>query len=340
MRFDTFQDAYLHWLREVFNHPEYRNAPRGFPSRERLAASFTLERPVQRHVTLPSRRTNLVFNYAEVLWYLSGTNSLEQIAHYAPSIAKYSADGRTLAGTAYGPRIFSHGRGRIDQWQQVLSTLREDPDSKRAVVQIFDPAELAVPDNIDVACTLALQFFIRAGRLHGVGYMRANDAFRGMVSDVFSFTFLQEFLARQLGLRVGRYVHNVGSLHVYAHDDDWARRVLAEAAATGLRRQRFPELPKGDNWPHLRAVLDVEKSLRHNEFGLHENRDALVGLPEYWRQVLLLFEAYRQVRYEDGLAHRTLDGMWPVFRDSVRNRWPAHLAGQVRDHDIVGGRTQ
>ena len=117
-------------------------------------------------------------------------------------------------------------------------------------------------------------------------------------------------------------------------------RVLAEAAATGLRRQRFPELPKGDNRPHLRAVLDVEKSLRHNEFGLHENREALAGLPEYWRQVLLLFEAYRQIRYEGRLAHRTLDEMWPVFRDSVRNRWPAHLAGQVRDHDIVGGRTQ
>lgn len=39
---------------------------------------------------------------------------------------------------------------------------------------------------------------MRDGRLHAVCYMRANDADQGLLSDVFSFTLLQEFAARQL----------------------------------------------------------------------------------------------------------------------------------------------
>ena len=116
-------------------------------------------------------------------------------------MTKYSADGRTLQGTAYGPRIFNYPRVDLDQWARIRTVLREDPDSKRAGIQIFDPIELRESNNIDVACTLALQFLIRDGALCTVGFMRANDAFRGMVSDIFSFTMLQELMARQLGGR-------------------------------------------------------------------------------------------------------------------------------------------
>ena len=94
--YPTFQDAYLAELDTTFNEPEYRNAPRGFPSRERLGVSFTIADAVQRHVTLPARRANPIFCFAEALWYLAGTNDLSFISYYAPGIKRYSADGRTL----------------------------------------------------------------------------------------------------------------------------------------------------------------------------------------------------------------------------------------------------
>jgi hypothetical protein len=44
---------------------------------------------------------------------------------------------------------------------------------------IMRPDELADATNPDVACTLGLQFMLRAGRLHASAYMRGNDAMIG-----------------------------------------------------------------------------------------------------------------------------------------------------------------
>lgn len=323
MRFDTFQEAYVHWLREVFEDAEFHNAPRGFASREQLGVSFRLNNPVQRHITLASRRTNLVFNFAEALWYLSGTNDLAHIAYYAPSIRKFSADGVTLQGTAYGPRIFQHGPTGLDQWSQVLKTLVDDRDSKRAVVQIFQADEMFVAGNIDVACTLALQFFVRGDSLHGVGFMRANDAFRGIVSDVFSFTLLLELMATELDLKVGGYTHHVGSLHVYESDRSWAQQVLDEYAGNPHRPGiPFPTMPPGDNWSHIRTVLDIEQRLRANTLALSTGDIGSLGLPHYWRQVVTLFEIYRQLKRTKRVEAAHVEILDPVYRTATLTKWP------------------
>lgn len=299
MTFATFHDAYLHHLRLVNDEPEFENAPRGMPSREVLGVAFRIADPVQRLVLTPARRTNVIFNYAEALWYLSGRRDLEFITYYAPSIAKYSADGLTLAGTAYGPRIFRYGADRVDQWANVVQLLHDDPDSKRAVFQIYDANELAVPGNIDVACTLALQFLLRDGRLHAVAFMRANDAFRGIVSDVFSFTLIQEVLARQLGVDVGSYTHMVGSFHLYEQDRDWAREVLADCSVD-VDHKRVPEMPAGDNWSAIRCVLEYEEQLRRNQIQLDGAAIASLALPSYWQWVVALLELQRRRRHDVG----------------------------------------
>ncbi|MFD4475130.1 thymidylate synthase [Streptomyces sp. NPDC058471] len=325
--YETVEDAYLTELRSTYLSAEFRNSPRGFPSRERLGAGFQVRHPVQRHVALPGRRSNLVFNFAEALWYLSGSAGLDLVAHYAPSIRRYSSDGVTLTGTAYGPRIFDYRGTGLDQWRNVIDVLADDPDSKRAVVQIFHPGELREPGNIDVACTLALQFMLREGRLHAVGYMRANDAYRGMVSDVFSFTFLLEMLARQLGAEVGSYVHQVGSLHVYDSDAPLVERVLREGADdTGPKP--FPTMPAGDNWPHVRDVLRIEARLRANRLRLGPAALRALDLPRYWQDVIGLFELHRQLTFEAGTDRELLDELPPLYRRMMLCRWPRTTADQ------------
>lgn len=320
--FVSFQDAYLQQLRETYENPQYRNAPRGAHSSERLGVGFRILDPVQRQVSLPARRMNLVFNFAEALWYLSGSDRLSFIGHYAPSIGRYSADGQVLTGTAYGPRIFDYRGSGLDQWASVLDTLAGDRDSKRAVMQIFDPHELRVDGNIDVACTLGLQFMIRENRLCGIGFMRANDAFRGMVSDIFSFTFILELLARQLGVEVGTYHHQVGSLHVYDTDREWAADVLSEAALLTEPGPAFPAMPAGDNWPHIREVLAWERELRLDATRLSADELAAIDLPDYWRHVIGLFELYRQVRYRTDPDPGVLHTLPELYRSAVATRWP------------------
>ncbi|SDL27564.1 thymidylate synthase [Lentzea albidocapillata subsp. violacea] len=320
MEFDSFHQAYPAMLRQLADEPTYRNAPRGFASRETLGVRYVLGEADQRIPVVPARRLNIVFNFAEALWYLSGRDDLDFIAYYAPNMRKYSADGVRLTGTAYGRAMFDPDGG-VHQWTAVADELRRDPDSKRAVLQIFRGEEIRVPGNPDVSCTLGLQFLLREGALHCVGFMRANDVYRGMTSDVFSFTLVQELLARELGVPLGTYTHLVGSMHLYEPDHDRAREVLADPAAWEEPAHRFPSMPDGDNWPHVRQVLRYEEHLRRNQLRLDDDLDAL-GLPGYWAQVVLMFEIHRRVRHDEPVATELLDRLWPLYRELVGQRWP------------------
>ncbi len=324
-QYDTFEQAYLAQLRRVRDEPEFTNAPRGFRSREILGAAYRLTDPRERIVRTPSRRTNIFFNFAEALWYLSGSNSLEPVRFYAPSISAYSADGRTLCGTAYGPRIFTFGGAGVNQWQNVVKTLSADPDSKRAFIQIFAPEELLSADNIDVACTIGLQYMIREGRLHAVTYMRANDAYRGSVSDVFSFTFLQELLAHQLGLELGTYTHVAGSYHLYESDDAHADRVLDSGGFS--EAEPFPVMPPGDNWDAVHQVLGLEAALRTGARSLGPREIAGLDLPHYWAQVVALLSLHARYRLEKVVDPDLMGFLDPVYVRLVKNCWQDRCAG-------------
>ncbi|GAA3434185.1 thymidylate synthase [Kutzneria kofuensis] len=321
--FDGLQEAYLHHIADLLHEPQFRNSPRGYASQERLGVRFTLRDPLRRLVTHPARRTNLVFNFAEVLWYLAGRDDLAYLAYYAPSVAKYSADGQRLTGTAYGPRIFDHGAGAGDQWEAVTTAIREDPDTKRAVIQIFQPRELLVPGNPDVACTLALQFLLREGRMHMVAYMRANDAYRGMASDVFSFTCLLEAMARKFHVPVGSYTHVAGSLHLYQPDLDKAARLLECPEPVEPAGDRMPEMPDGDNRPHLDRVLKIEEALRVGRARLDADAIEALDLPSWWAHVVRLFELYRRVRAGQPDHDRLADHLPPLYRRLLRQRFPS-----------------
>ena len=324
-RYDTFEQAYAAHLRKVRDEPEFSNAPRGFRSREILGVTYRLNTPRERVIRRASRRTNIFFNFAEALWYLSGSNNLDMVRFYAPSMGKYSADGRTLRGTAYGPRIFNFGGAGVNQWDSVIKTLRDDPDSKRAFIQIFAPEELLITDNIDVACTIGLQYAIREGQLHAQSYMRANDAYRGTASDVFSFTFLQELLAHQLGLALGTYTHVVGSYHLYASDDELADRFLADTSQ--LDHEPFPAMPPGDNWACVHEILELERALRTDRLKLGRFEIEQLGLPPYWAQVAALFSLHARHRLEGTTDRDVMDFLVPLYARLVENNRRDRYAG-------------
>ncbi|HEV2778227.1 MAG TPA: thymidylate synthase [Actinophytocola sp.] len=323
--YDTFEEAYLAQLARVRHDREFVNSPRGYPSREILGVSYRLRNPRERVIRARERKSNIIFNFAEALWYLSGSNALDLVRFYAPSMEKYSVDSRTLRGTAYGERIFNFGGAGFDQWENVIRTLREDPDSKRAVIQIFAPEELLIRDNIDVACTLGLQYLIRDGRLHALAFMRANDAYRGTASDVFSFTFLQELLAHQLGLGLGSYFHVAGSYHLYESDLASADRVLARHPRP-VNDDPFPAMPAGDNWPAIYEILALEREMRTGRLTLKRDDVEGLGLAPYWAQVVALLSLHAQWRLCDGTDRELLGYLWPLYASLVENRWRRRYA--------------
>jgi thymidylate synthase len=323
--FATFTDAYVAVLRRIVTDPEYETSGRGKDGLEVPNISFRLTDVAQRTPFLAARRANIVFNYAELLWYVSGRNDVAMISYYAPRLAKLSLNGTTLTGTAYGPRLFRpDGDDGLSQFDRCIRTLREDPDSKRAAMIVMRPHEPIGRDNPDVACTLGLQFMLRGGRLHATGYMRGNDAVIGLLCDTFSFTLIQEMAARRLGVEPGSYTHHVGSMHINALDRDKVIEILAEADSSFA--PQFPAQPMpGLSSAELELLMDWEAALRTGAGELTASTVARLPLPAYWQQVLLLFNAYRQIQAGTRVTDDTTNALTAAHRWLLVQRWPGRL---------------
>ncbi|WP_063752878.1 thymidylate synthase [Streptomyces sp. NRRL S-350] len=332
--FPTFQHAYAAVLRHVTENREYVNTARGNDSHEIIGATFRLTDPRRRALYLTSRPVNPVYHYAEALWYLGGMRDLDLIGHYASRRRADSRDGTTIEGSSYGARIFApQPDGARSAFDRALELLRAEKDSKRAYMPVFEAGDLDEIGHPDLPCLVGLQLLARDGYLHMVTYMRANDANRGMVCDVYSFTVIQEFAAAQLGLRLGDYTHHVGSMHVGVRDLERAGKVLEETAANPKATPLFPApvMPTDTTWQHIRTVLEHEELLRTNQAQYTPADVAQLDLPLYWQRVLLLFEAHRQLVNcpADPVDSQLLDALEPGARWQFERRWPTRVTTGV-----------
>lgn len=330
--FDRFEAAYVALLRVATEAHEHRIAPRGNSANEVIGVGFRLEDPRSRLPYLAARKANPVFQFAEALWYLAGRTDLAMIGHYAPRMATSSRDGVTIDGSAYGHRIFAPVHGHyVSSFDRVLELLRREPDSKRAFIPVFHPGDLAgIEDNPDLPCLGALHFLPRDGRLHMVCSMRANDLYRGLISDVFSFTMIQEYASLRLGLKLGTYTHYMGSAHVNDADADAVQRILDEADTTAAPAFPFPPMPPMPPMPPtgpgtIARVLEHERILRTNEAAYSVDDIADLDLDPYWLQVVLLLEVHRQITHDrvDQVDARVLAVLDPGLRWLVGHRWAA-----------------
>jgi thymidylate synthase len=220
-----------------------RVSPRGLATREVLGVTLCLREPRARLVVAPGRVINPAFAAAETVWVLAGSDA-PWIFEYNGRLRRY-ADGGVLRG-AYGPRLRSW-TGGIDQLGRVVELLRADPDTRRAVVQLYDPARDAAGHR-DVPCTLGYCFYLRRGRLHMVTSMRSQDAWTGLPYDLFCATVVHELVADWVGAELGEYRHQVGSLHVYEAD-------LEAAAALGETPAGLVMAGLGTPWSGFERLL-------------------------------------------------------------------------------------
>lgn len=148
---------------------------------------------------------------AELTWYMLARNDVAFINDFAGLWGRISDDGVT-SYSAYGDIVFKrHG---FDQIDKIIELLAKDPTSRRAVVN-FNVPNKNVIETKDEICTIALQFYIRSGKLNCTGIMRSNDIWYGLPYDTVFFTEMQKYIAHRLNVKVGTYVHDVISLHCY-----------------------------------------------------------------------------------------------------------------------------
>lgn len=214
----------------VFGHQMRFNLQEGFP-------------------LMTTKKLHLKSILHELIWFIRGETNIRYLCQHGVRIwddwpyAKYKAsadfqgeDIRAFAarvaedaafaaqwgelGPVYGHqwRSWPGPNGAVDQLKQVLEDLRRNPDSRRHIVSAWNPGyidQMALPP-----CHAFFQFYVADGKLSCQLYQRSADIFLGVPFNIASYALLVHFMARDLGLEVGDFVHTLGDAHIYSNHLD------------------------------------------------------------------------------------------------------------------------
>lgn len=171
---------------------------------------LTTIQPTRRVLLCPVRRANPFLFLLDGLSILSSINLVKPLADIVPRFREYSDDGVHLRAH-YGKRLFWQLNPAIDH-------LTKLPDSRRAVMSIWDPREDLGADSKDLPCNVTVNLRIVGGALDLTVFNRSNDVFWGLLgANIVQFSFLQEYLARSIGVMVGKLRQITTNAHIYTN---------------------------------------------------------------------------------------------------------------------------
>lgn len=173
----------------------------------------TYLRPTERVLTQPKRDANPVFHLLESIWMLAGGHYVDFLVPFNARMVEYAEPNGIIHG-AYGNRWRNHFGA--DQLHMIVDILCADPESRRAVLTMWDPEEDLARAKRDVPCNTHIYFDCRGGKLNMTVCCRSNDMLWGAYgANVVHMSILQELIAAGVGVPVGVYHQFSNNFHMY-----------------------------------------------------------------------------------------------------------------------------
>ncbi len=223
----------------------------GYQMRFDLSEGFPLVTTKKIHVK------SVIF---ELLWFLKGDTNVGYLTENGVRIWNEWADENGNLGPVYGHQWRNWNDEGIDQIKEVISSLKNNPDSRRMLVSAWNPS--VMPDtkvsfsenvaNNKVAlppCHAFFQFYVAEGKLSCQLYQRSADVFLGVPFNIASYALLTLMMAQVCGLEPGDFVHTFGDAHIYSNHKEQIEEQLA--------RDTKP-LPKMILNPEIKDILDFK----------------------------------------------------------------------------------
>ena len=220
---------------------------------------------------LTTKKLHLKSIIYELLWFLRGDTNIKYLKDHGVSIWDEWADENGELGPVYGHQWRSwpdENGGTIDQIQNVVNQIKNNPDSRRMIVSAWNVAEverMALPP-----CHTMFQFYVANGRLSLQLYQRSADTFLGVPFNIASYALLLQMMAQVTGLKAGDFIHTTGDTHLYLNHIEQAKLQLTRAPRPLPRMVINPDvkdifdfkyedfqLEGYDPWPHIAATVSV-----------------------------------------------------------------------------------
>jgi thymidylate synthase len=125
---------------------------------------------------------------------------------------------------SYAVRLFNYGGTGRDQIAWVVDQLRSDSERRSATITTFQP----LTDTTYIPCVSLLDFWLPEGRLELIVYAHSLDFGKKAYGNLIELAHLQEHVAGELGVEVGRLVIHCKSAHVYEPEWELMGRLTAD----------------------------------------------------------------------------------------------------------------
>ena len=166
----------------------------------------------------------------ELQWFLKGDTNIRWLQEKNVTIWDEWADKQGELGPVYGKqwRAWTKPDGQVvDQIQRAIDLIKNDPDSRRIIVNAWNVGEL---DQMALTpCHCLFQFFVAEGRLSCQLYQRSCDVGLGVPFNIASYALLTMMMAQVCDLRPGEFIWTGGDVHIYANHIEALREQLTRA---------------------------------------------------------------------------------------------------------------
>lgn len=176
---------------------------------------------------LTTKKLHLKSIIHELLWFLDGDTNIKYLKDNGVRIWDEWADENGDLGPVYGHqwRSWSGADGNTyDQIAQAVDLLKNNPDSRRIIVNAWNVADL--PKMALSPCHALFQFYVADGKLSCQLYQRSADVFLGVPFNIASYALLTMMMAQVCDLKLGDFVHTFGDVHLYSNHIEQAKLQL------------------------------------------------------------------------------------------------------------------
>ena len=186
----------------------------------------------------------------ELLWFLNGDTNVKYLQENGVRIWNEWADENGELGPVYGKqwRSWEGADGKVtDQIAQAIELLKNNPDSRRIIVNAWNVGEL--PAMALSPCHALFQFYVADGKLSCQLYQRSADCFLGVPFNIASYALLTMMIAQVCNLGLGEFIHTFGDAHLYLNHIEQTKLQLSRT---------IRELPKMVINPEVKSIFDFK----------------------------------------------------------------------------------
>jgi thymidylate synthase len=149
----------------------------------------------------------------EFEWFMNGETNIQRFRDAGVKIWDAWADENGDLGPVYGHQMRNFNDQNIDQMHNILNSIMDDPDSRRHIISLWNPAQLS--DMRLPPCYLYFQFFVEDSYLNMFVVQRSGDLFLGIPYDVALFSQILIYVAELTGYKPNQLDIQIVDAHIY-----------------------------------------------------------------------------------------------------------------------------